>query len=123
MMRTDLPTRFCAFTAWPDSTSSTLITANASNPGLRIVHPQLVKLYNKIGLNCRRPQDAWVLLSSTSSCFGVLDRLPDPIRRRRHPNIAYAIAAQGIDDGADDDGRRSCGSTLASGFDPERIGR
>src|SRR5665647_3366595 len=104
-MRTDLPASPWAFAAWPDSTSSALITTDTSNPDIRIIHPQLAKPCNKIGLNCRRPQGASMHVGSKSGCFGVLDRLPDPMRRRRHSDIEHAVAAQGIDDGTGDDGK------------------
>jgi len=55
--------------------------------------------------------------------FGLLDRRPDGIGRRRHGYVADAELAQGIEDGADHDGGRRRGAALAAGLDAERVGR
>src|SRR5665213_1925078 len=39
---------------------------------------------------------------SRAFSFGVLDRLPDRVRRRRHHDVGDAAIAQRIDDAADD---------------------
>ena len=61
--------------------------------------------------------------SCPCSTLRVLDRLPDRERRRRHRDVADAVVAQRIDDGADDHRERRRGAAFAAGLDAERIGR
>src|SRR5215831_9944127 len=54
--------------------------------------------------------------------LGVLDRLPDVVRRCRHLDVVHAVVAQRVDDGADDHRRRRGGAAFAARLDAERIG-
>src|SRR5580693_9561675 len=49
--------------------------------------------------------------------FGLPDRRPYGVGRRRHRDVADAELAQGIEDGADHDGGRRRGAALAAGLD------
>src|SRR3984957_13712906 len=55
--------------------------------------------------------------------FGLLNRRPNRIGRRRHRYVADTELAQGIEDGADHDGGRRRGAAFAAGLDTERVGR
>src|SRR4029079_11889968 len=54
--------------------------------------------------------------------LGVLNCLPDREWRRRHGDVADAVVAQRIENGADHDSERRRGAAFATGLDAERIG-
>src|SRR3954467_5366598 len=87
----------------PGPESSSLFTARVWIPGSRLQSA---------------PRNDRVAFS-----FGLLDRLPDRERRRRHGDIADAVVAERIDDGADDDRERWRRAAFAARLDAERIGR
>src|SRR5579871_632546 len=99
MIRTDFPARLCALAACPASANHPAMTADATTRKIRIVVS---------------PHTGFVLLASARFGLCILDRLPDPIGRRRHPDVLHAIAAQRIDNRADDHGGRRRSAALTA---------